>query len=348
MSNFIDKAEDILRARSGISKKEEEAFRIALDVIKDLALAQSKSQLDLDNVESVYGAIEMACILDHWEISYRPEEARTALQTLISTTIRETTRISRRKGRVQATREVREFLTQIQSGTNGRIFERCSFITFNYDIVLETGLATQGIEYDYGLGDRDRSLGVKTYKLHGSVNWRAASRMDLPPGTPPEEIIVDYDLPVHADSIFFAEEDEGPYTPFDPEVPKMFRRDGPDGKSNAYEAKGPAFLVPPTWSKANHHSRIRQVWEGAARALRDADNIVIVGYSLPPSDEFFRYLFALGTLGRNRLRNVWVVNPDKSGETEARFRSLLGQATQGRMKYLPDNFGQIKGLESIL
>ena len=41
--------------------------------------------------------------------------------------------------------------------------------------------------------------------------------------------------------------------------------------------------------------------------------------SLPASDHFFRYLYALGTVGDLRLKRVWVFDPDR--EVGWRFNS---------------------------
>lgn len=77
----------------------------------------------------------------------------------------------------------------------------------------------------------------------------------------------------------------------------------------------------------------------AGRGLQEANNIFIVGYSLPPTDQFFRYLFALGTLGPTRLRRVWVFNPDQSKAVEGRFRGLVGRGVVGRFRYISGKAG---------
>jgi hypothetical protein len=89
-------------------------------------------------------------------------------------------------------------------------------------------------------------------------------------------------------------------------------------------------IVPPTWSKAEHHARIEQVWREAARELSEARNIYVIGYSLPATDQFFRYLYAVGSIGDGRLRRFWVFDPEK--EVHARFEALLGPGARGRFK----------------
>jgi hypothetical protein len=64
--------------------------------------------------------------------------------------------------------------------------------------------------------------------------------------------------------------------------------------------------------------------------LAEARDIVIIGYSLPPSDQFFRYLYGLGTISATRLRRFLVFDPDTRPALRRRFERLLGQAARER------------------
>ena len=72
----------------------------------------------------------------------------------------------------------------------------------------------------------------------------------------------------------------------------------------------------------------------------NTENVFIIGYSLPETDSFFRYLFALGSEGDARLRNFIVINTDDSGATEQRFRKLIGRGIEDRFRYIPASFDQ--------
>jgi hypothetical protein len=99
-------------------------------------------------------------------------------------------------------------------------------------------------------------------------------------------------------------------------------------------------IVPPTWNKTQHHADIAGVWRTAAAHLAEAENIFVIGYSLPPTDQFFRYLYALGTVGDVRLKRLWVFDPDTSGALEARFRELLGPTSTRRFEMKPKRFSE--------
>jgi hypothetical protein len=92
-------------------------------------------------------------------------------------------------------------------------------------------------------------------------------------------------------------------------------------------------LYRPTWSKTEYQARFENLWSHAARHLSDADQIIVIGYSLPPSDSFFRDLYALGTVGDVILKRFWVFDPDETGFVERRFKELLGEAAKQRFQY---------------
>src|SRR6185437_16262326 len=69
-------------------------------------------------------------------------------------------------------------------------------------------------------------------------------------------------------------------------------------------------LVPPSWNKTQYWEQLGEVWSAAARELSTAQEITLIGYSLPDSDSFFRDLLALGLEGPTRLRAFNIVNPD--------------------------------------
>ena len=111
---------------------------------------------------------------------------------------------------------------------------------------------------------------------------------------------------------------------------------------------GPPVIVPPTWNKNSYHGQLSNVWSKAAYEIAEAENIFIIGYSLPETDSFFRYLYALGSESKKRLRNFVVINKDNSGTTERRFRELIGKGIENRFRYIASTFenglGKIKDI----
>lgn len=80
-------------------------------------------------------------------------------------------------------------------------------------------------------------------------------------------------------------------------------------------------IVPPTWSKGGQSELLRPVWSEALKALREAGRIFIIGYSMPSTDEFFRYMLALALATNEGLDKVVVVND--SSDAQKTFESLF-------------------------
>jgi hypothetical protein len=111
--------------------------------------------------------------------------------------------------------------------------------------------------------------------------------------------------------------------------------------NDSQQGSGVPLLVPPTWNKAEHHRTIERVWRHAARELATARNIIVIGYSLPETDAFFRYLYALGTVSDTRIERFWVVDPDETNEVRDRFRALLGPTALSRFEMFPLKFDHV-------
>jgi len=63
MTDFLDCAYDLLRLKTQDIIKSKEDFENVFNAISELQGVHSKSYLDLDNIEIVFGAIEMGLLL---------------------------------------------------------------------------------------------------------------------------------------------------------------------------------------------------------------------------------------------------------------------------------------------
>ena len=200
-----------------------------------------------------------------------------------------------------------------------------SFITFNYDTCLEFALDFNGLGIDYGLSEPFLDVSANRYqvkipvlKLHGSINWAKCPNCktivptEIDPWRQASAIRIDHqkELPLQlATRISGKIHHCG--TPLDP-LP---------------------IIVPPTWNKSSSTSGLQNVWKRAALELGSAENIVVVGYSLPLTDMFFKYLFALGIDSDAHLEKFIVINGPNGAITEDRFKALLGPMTRDRFNF---------------
>jgi hypothetical protein len=190
-----------------------------------------------------------------------------------------------------------------------------SFLTFNYDILLDFALHSRRIPFDYWISESPNQDALPLLKLHGSINWGICHVC---------KAIVPYDV------------GEIRHEPF-PNTKYAFFDLGSSIKTREHCGEhliGTPFLVPPTWDKTAYQGELGQVWRKAAEVLGAAQNVFIIGYSLPETDAFFRYLFALGTQGQSRIRRFWIINPDEDGTVEQRFRLMIGRGIENRTRFI--------------
>lgn len=172
---------------------------------------------------------------------------------------------------------------------SGAVEGRNTFVTFNYDTVLEDALSVLKIPFCYGFKRKkvnydhsakaSKAANVNVLKLHGSVNW-ARQR---------------------------------------PKRSWSFTVFG--NYSDVRSVSLTPELLPPTWKKV-FSEHLLEVWESAIDNLKTATRIVVIGFSLPPTDLHFKYLLAAGLQENVSLREIVFVNP-AADEIKERASELL-------------------------
>jgi hypothetical protein len=327
MADFLDVASN-LHSTGKVGDKAPHFERV-FKAIAALQAVHSKSQLDLNNIESIFNAFEMANILGKLP-SFKPEEIQgliDSLKKVIETTIELTIRFPTQHSHIGTPVPYDDFASLLSYIMSEAFPKRnVSVITFNYDIAIDMALYRAGIGQDYGLGSSTVPGAVPLLKLHGSLNW--ALKVDdnnVIPLTLDKYLQVYHANPFHDTSIC--------YVPIGTQLEEYF------SKQNI-KVKAEPVIVPPTWNKVEQHKALSQVWACAAKELGEAEYIFIIGYSLPETDAFFRLLYALGTVGDVPFKKIEVFNPENSGKTRKRFEALLGSGAIARFNYEPLNFAQ--------
>jgi len=325
MADFLDVADALLGSgKTGVSSSYfEEVFnaRAALNV------AQSKATIDLDNLESVFSVFEMAALiksLGDWEPE-RIIKLPSAMRQLIVGTLENTIKFPVKDKKLTAPQPYDRFTKVVKSiGASDK--EPCTIMTFNYDIGLDYALFFNRVPYDYCLHSPPPVNTVKLLKLHGSLNWGRDKKTD-------KVLAWEFDQ-------FFK---IGYFDLSDPEL--QFVDFAISSHFHKWKGAGDGMysdpvIIPPTWSKMGTYGSINNVWATAAQELTSAEQIIVIGYSLPITDEFFRYLYALGTISSTRIKKFLVYNPDTTGTVESRFRDLLGQSSIKRFNYQCTGFSE--------
>lgn len=198
-------------------------------------------------------------------------------------------------------------------------------ITFNWDLTVERAWNdkagdTLQIKYSFP-GDR-KGNDLYLLKPHGSIDWfRKKDLKGLPAANKVESL-------GHSSLCYY---------PFfrlgkDPDLIKV-----------------PPVIVPPIWNKDFRSKFLRDTWVSVYRALSQAEDLHILGYSLPKEDQFARFVLRRA-LRNNLLRvrdgkkgrlHMRVVNPDNA--VEGTFSRLVGVGDEEsgkavKFRFIPANF----------
>jgi NAD-dependent SIR2 family protein deacetylase len=320
VSEFFDRSREFF---DNPTKRLEEAeylqFKRVFEFRREMAVAREKITIDLDNIEDLFGLVEMS-----QRLGGASKETRDNTVYLIAKTLELTTRGAKRsvvswespKGHEQLLKqfEYREGacsadVYHLFAGMLGGLLDEPSermnrtntVITFNYDLVVDDALHWAGFAPDYALDPDivqfpaewkfDRTIPV--LKLHGSTNWGVCSSCSAVVVLPP----------LLATS------------------PAQFLKDKCKGCGT--EGGFRPLLVPPSWDKTDYKEFMGPVWKRAVDEIASATRICIIGYSMPTTDAFFKYLITLALARNPGLYSLTVV--DLSHEPECALLKRYGE-----------------------
>lgn len=331
MNDFIKMADDL--NRQGRAGWAQESFDLVFHARELLQRAWVKGRIDLDNIEHLFAAFEMSELLGRLADLEPSKVCRLvdAMRNVITRTLEDAIRWPTVDGKpLYPPAPYDAFAEVVSLLHNSPLYGPVSLVTFNYDLALDHALLYHGFDTDYCLSPgpaAPRTNLIPLMKLHGSLNW------DAEPGTVKVLPISSHNIPRRSgrpsgqlgsvplsqllgDSRLFPQ--DRPYVP---------------------------EIIPPTWNKGKHHSRLLNVWQRAANSLHDAENIIIAGYSLPETDQFFRHFYALSTISDTILQRFWVIDPSSNIQT---FRKIVGEVITQRncFRHIQNTFGD--SLEIVL
>lgn len=319
MFNFLDVAEDLLLTDKFRDRDE---FTALFNKIKSLNSVQAKSNIDLNNIESVLGLLEMSELLE-FPLNKENNEFKSLKVSYIKM-IAETLEQSMRY-RITGPREIipqGSYQNFVDIFTDERKRNSSAIISFNYDLGIDVALHNVGVNYSYYLDSMKQ--GFPLLKLHGSINWYKHLQQGIK-GFHIQDFFKDRHYTI------IGRQNSTGIISFHDYINDLRNRT----IDESWETT--PFIIPPTWNKTMYHESISAIWRKASSCLSEAKNIIVIGYSLPETDSFFKYLFSLGTNSTTRIRKFWVINPDKNG-TEERYKKLLGPQMLDRFKYIDHDF----------
>jgi len=327
MTDFLDTASRLLSTNDVGGKKED--FELVFKAISSLQAVHSKSQLDLNNIESIFTSLEIANILQKLP-GFSAEQIPkiiSSLKELIVVTLEKTIHFPVQERYISAPYSYSTFaalLSYLRREAHPKK-DPC-VITFNYDIALDVAMHRSDLGPIYGFGPSVHAHEpINLLKLHGSLNWAVLTESNTVRPLTLNEYFSKYSFNSYG-------EEQSCNVPIGSQLQEYY------SKFTNINVNPEPVIVPPTWNKADYHQLLSTIWGKAAEELSEAEYIFIIGYSLPETDAFFKLLYGLGTVGEKPLKKVIVYNPDESGVTEDRFRSLMGPGALARFEYKPLKF----------
>lgn len=328
MGNFFDLAERQL-LQGGFDTEEREEIAKVFESFSELYKIYAKATLDSRNLEAFFGAIEMARITESFGVfeKERVEEIYTGLIKMIVRTLDNSIEFNNHPLPI---RRAASSLFHPEGSYPGFVADIASkgtesfaIITFNYDVALDFELFARNIEFDYALEKQSPSQALRLLKLHGSSNWAVAEE--------------NKGIKIYSISEFMSKrgltvvETAPHYSYARLPISKHLQDVLPSKKVRS-------LVIPPTWTKSEYRDSIAMIWKQAAVELSEAKNIYVVGYSLPETDSFFRYLYALGTISPRRIERFWVFNQDQGIGMFRKYQELIGDTVKDRFFYFPYSF----------
>ncbi len=329
MDDFLDKAKDLLDLNKVKGKYKKDFDRI-FKTISDLKPIHYAVKIDLDNIENLFAALEMGKLLDKIP-NISEEESESLLKTIklfIFITLEKTIEFPVHSEKVYPN-ENYEALVKLMKELNesGLPQNKCSVITFNYDLALDYALNYYNSSVNYGLSEIKNQRSPLLLKLHGSSNWVKCQVCGKISFWSLSEFFGKYQY-LFLKNLKFVNLD----------LASKLISSGL--KCCDKEIKSEPYIVPPTWSKTEYYKDISLIWKRAAFELSEAENIFICGYSLRESDLFFRYLFGLSSIGASRIRRFWVFDPDESDIVYNRFINFIAPAIEKKFRFEKKRFSE--------
>lgn len=82
------------------------------------------------------------------------------------------------------------------------------------------------------------------------------------------------------------------------------------------------IIIPPTWNKTMRQ-KIKPEWQLAYNLLKEANHIRIIGYSLPETDSYVKYLLRVASINAEHLKSIDVICLDNDGSVKKRYDSFI-------------------------
>ncbi len=174
------------------------------------------------------------------------------------------------------------------------------YVSFNYDLLLETALSRSGVRYTYGISNDPGAVSI--LKPHGSINWFYKEHFK------PHQSI---ELIEYGDQLWVANTLD---------FTDISRCKGMD----------PAIIAPTPSKKID--DELKKIWTGFSSSVHNARSLCIIGYSLANADRLTRLVLRRAGTGHSDCKKITVV---RRSDCEAEYRRYISPY----VKQIQSSFG---------
>lgn len=285
----------------------------AVDLREKLAAFQSRSNFDLWNIEDILNILAF-----HQLAEPKAKKWYDQFVDAIRVTIEETSQVPIKGKLVDPLSRYTEFW---QSASEAQV--KPAIISFNYDLVMERALvhlyssATgrvrnfyNSITLDYGIV----SDTPQAWQVESPTMAMGSGHATIP------------FLKLHGSLNWQKEPAELSLHAIAQHKPATATAPNP-------------FIMAPAYDKGARLPQMEQVWQRAYKALAQAKNIVVVGYSLPRTDIYMQYFLKAAIGGNQDLMKITVFDPILHTDTPGnealrnRYRACFSSHFQRRVDF---------------
>ena len=311
MAQFLRTIRDLYE--NGAPEGYEDDFERVMKAHSLLQSTYAKLRMDYENdIEDLFATFEMIRILDGESedfLGFEAEQLTPSMRRAIGATIENTMLFPVETGGSQPVRaphaHFREFVHLLSDIAHShRPDSHVAILSFNYDLGLDLALESARVPFHYALHEDDAHPGIPYLKLHGSLNWGVCANCGR---------VISYGITDF--------QTRYPPATIHAPVPMLVSEHLSDLVHCGTPLPSQPYLVPPTWNKTEYQKAVANVWKAAYRELSDASNIIVCGYSFPPTDQFFRHLLAISLSGGAIIDRFIVTNPNRGSYD--RFSAIL-------------------------
>jgi len=352
LDSFVDRMwEYAIRGKVGaelISSDDQEILRKADQLRVELERYNSRAFFDNRNIEDILSLLSFEAIADGQRSKYDHMVKAIARTIELSCSFRFKKSLERPLGGI----DYHGFWHCLLHSEIRNAFP--ALITFNYDLVLERSLwehfhflqemdekrVVKSAQIQYHHGIYDFIVRGEPYQYDYTVNrhrpdYREGEMARIYwEGEP--DIKIPY-LKLHGSLNWDSEH---------PSQPTIQRDNKTFPTSYPTMVVEKPLILPPVFNKTDA-IKINGVWEAALKILRNAKNIIIVGYSLPKTDIYMQYFLKSAVGPNSNLQRIIVFDPvlfqenAKSTEMKQRYKECFSPQFSGRIIFQPGDMRHI-------